>query len=541
MALINELEKMCVSAKALSANSGVANCGDSSTEFTHLLLFSLQVDPQDLLLKSKLESLRTVQELVAFYFETRKWDSVLNQLLSDLMKEANGEQFAKSLSKSRSFRDAGNKAIAQRRYKDAVNCYNEALIVTPRDSSDLALCFNSRSIAFFNLKRFSDAALDAEEAIKLNYPEDKKTNVLVRMSKSLAFSGQQKAALPVLEEMKKLDSNAAEKLQKVLEDKKSYPPDLGPKKTVASRCFEAAFKRSKLLPDASSSVVMSYEEGKGRSLRAVRKMAKGDIISREEHFIGLTLAAFHDHNCYACYATLEERFFPCRTCVFAKFCSSSCCQMYQEEHKSECEAMPFLRFYPFGQSVLRALLKSKQLDRECDAVEPEKWPQHEYASNYRSFESLPGHMESAPLGKLYLLIGAVFTAKLALKLQLFKKDERSLIEHVFRVLLIIRCSQNGLHLMNEDDDGQLKESGLTFGRATNCTLALLNHSCAPNARFVTHGRVCCVTATKAIAKGEEITHSYLPFEGLLLTRDQRRDLLKKRNFFCLCERCLKDL
>merc|ERR1719322_1527420 len=75
-----------------------------------------------------------------------------------------------------------------------------------------------------------------------------------------------------------------------------------------------------------------------------------------------------------------------------------------------------------------------------------------------------------------------------------------------------------------------------IGRATNPTLALLNHSCDPNYRRVSVGRFTLGFATKKILKGEEITDTYCPTFAAA-TKEQRHNGLAKYNFVCNCTPC----
>jgi len=65
-----------------------------------------------------------------------------------------------------------------------------------------------------------------------------------------------------------------------------------------------------------------------------------------------------------------------------------------------------------------------------------------------------------------------------------------------------------------------------------------NHSCCPNATF----REGTIRAQKNIAKGEEITHSYIGVETMIASTRVRRDLLLRRCFFtCSCSRCCRSV
>ncbi|OTA97937.1 hypothetical protein M434DRAFT_391545 [Hypoxylon sp. CO27-5] len=77
------------------------------------------------------------------------------------------------------------------------------------------------------------------------------------------------------------------------------------------------------------------------------------------------------------------------------------------------------------------------------------------------------------------------------------------------------------------------------GVYVNTALAMLNHSCIPNAFVQFVGRKAILHAFQEIKKGEEIEISYI---DVTLPRSQRREALKTRyNFDCVCPRCREDL
>ena len=78
-----------------------------------------------------------------------------------------------------------------------------------------------------------------------------------------------------------------------------------------------------------------------------------------------------------------------------------------------------------------------------------------------------------------------------------------------------------------------------IGRATNPTLALINHSCDPNYRRISKGRITFGFATKFIAKGGEILDTYAQtFDSK--PKGERMKYLEKYNFKCLCLACKED-
>ncbi len=78
-----------------------------------------------------------------------------------------------------------------------------------------------------------------------------------------------------------------------------------------------------------------------------------------------------------------------------------------------------------------------------------------------------------------------------------------------------------------------------IGRATNPSLALINHSCDPNYRRVNVGRHTLAFAIRPIKGGEEITDAYCTTFAAL-SREGRMRALEKYNFVCCCPCCTND-
>lgn len=83
----------------------------------------------------------------------------------------------------------------------------------------------------------------------------------------------------------------------------------------------------------------------------------------------------------------------------------------------------------------------------------------------------------------------------------------------------------------------LDSARVSYGKGLFPISARINHSCDPNSTHFSHGRYNVCYAMRSIAKGEEITNSYVG-DFVKVTRDARRQLLRERlNFDCVCERC----
>jgi hypothetical protein len=78
---------------------------------------------------------------------------------------------------------------------------------------------------------------------------------------------------------------------------------------------------------------------------------------------------------------------------------------------------------------------------------------------------------------------------------------------------------------------------IKYGAAFFELAAFLNHSCDPNCTSLRMGGNMAIFAARDIAKGEELSHSYIP-SNLLLAEAQVRG--KHLHFVCECQRCQRE-
>ncbi|OTB07591.1 hypothetical protein M426DRAFT_317898 [Hypoxylon sp. CI-4A] len=77
------------------------------------------------------------------------------------------------------------------------------------------------------------------------------------------------------------------------------------------------------------------------------------------------------------------------------------------------------------------------------------------------------------------------------------------------------------------------------GFYVNAALAMVNHSCVPNAFVRFTGRNAFLHAYREIEKGEEVTISYI--EVTLPLSERQKELKTRYHFECGCPRCISDL
>ena len=117
--------------------------------------------------------------------------------------------------------------------------------------------------------------------------------------------------------------------------------------------------------------------------------------------------------------------------------------------------------------------------------------------------------------------------------------------------VILRLRTNGGHIVlpgvynNNNNNNQNQPGQQQSGEAGGCgavlssTLSYLNHSCEPNAAAEVRGGCLRITALWPVAKGEELTISYIDAAAHVLVR--RATLRDHYQFDCSCARCKREL
>eukprot|EP01047_Picozoa_sp_COSAG01_P043975 COSAG01_NODE_3939_length_5514_cov_662.486057_11_plen_94_part_00 len=79
-----------------------------------------------------------------------------------------------------------------------------------------------------------------------------------------------------------------------------------------------------------------------------------------------------------------------------------------------------------------------------------------------------------------------------------------------------------------------------MGTALYTQIAVLNHSCAPNAAVVHGGsHLAQLRTTRALRRGEELTITYIDGNERLGVAARRRELQPGYGFVCECAKCGK--
>ncbi|RKF75026.1 SET domain and MYND-type zinc finger protein 6 [Golovinomyces cichoracearum] len=225
----------------------------------------------------------------------------------------------------------------------------------------------------------------------------------------------------------------------------------------------------------------------------------------------LPMCSFAPHLQPRCVTALKR----CSACKIPQYCSSACQRAdWKSIHAKECAHLKLLPDIPPTpvRAVMQVLLKilpGSTWETRCANLEG-----HE-ADRKKRFNSGSGESWGD-----FLLQARAATA--------FSGMEASRIELATSVLSRISC--NSFHATLPD--------ATPVGLAFDPEIALVNHSCAPNAHVIFEGRSMILQSLIPIQKGQELFISYVDVQQECNSR--RQDLWRTYFFWCRCPKCTKE-
>lgn len=224
------------------------------------------------------------------------------------------------------------------------------------------------------------------------------------------------------------------------------------------------------------------------------------------------------HNCFGYHGTKDLKI-SCEECKSAWYCSDACKDaQFSEYHHIECA---FLKKYAKLSSdipnetslrirtLIKLLVKRKL---EIDDVDIKAMD----GLKFEDVENLLAHDDDSDEGSYVLK-----KVKRIIDKKYLMSKEMSMLQLISRA----ECNQFGL--WSEDDD--------LMGASLHPSASFFNHSCVPNCYSQWEGVNLVFKTLYPIAKGSEITISYI--DAHTSTKKRREELLSSYHFLCDCPRC----
>lgn len=320
---------------------------------------------------------------------------------------------------------------------------------------------------------------------------------------------------------------------------------------------------NKSIEFAHASLKLAKSHQKGRQLVTTKDLERGDLIISEKVTVLVVDPACictkeygQMYRCHHCAYALTK-FYTCTTCNIVIYCSVDCLvKSYNAYHRFECEA--FQRHYwkldrtDNSYVAFRMMLYGAHQNFNYDIPEHERFKWGSKENNYPYIYRLETHFQDLPVAKVYEILNAAtkIILYLLVRTTFFKefvcKDQTDLVKYVGGLLVKHYCqAQINCVLVRYPN----LDEGLAFnitgnsGKAICPTIAMLNHSCSPNAVIIPFNDRLVVRTLKPIPADTEITIAYPEMNPFLALAD--RQLIMREYFyfptFCQCSFCVYEM
>lgn len=536
------------------------------------------------------EKLRTVDEFVHFVRKETGIIDAIDDLANKMVLLAQSKKYKsiKNPSLARRLLNEGRKLESSKKLKTALTKLNEAILKAPFPDEEcesdqlLAQILASRSSVLFEQSRFLESIHDGDAAIKFHFPTEgiagilkRRIVCLKRMDREEDFQAELKSIqmLRALPTKDRLINDLIRTADKLIEENpnESVQEDQSQQKIVASFMLMDFSGCNYYLPSAVRNISKEFDGPKGNLLKSKRVLEIGDPVLREEAFVRSIFPGYHESRCNQCMCEIRQRFYPCSGCDVVRYCSTECqVTDWSGFHSYSCEYS--MLFYGF--SILRLVHDIFIAKRKQEFSSNKSWINSYiswlssfifssiHTNDYKSFSGLASTFHSDPHVRMGFLFQSILITRL---LSSINEQESSDIQisplelniFVLKTMLTIECCKvrlpdYDLNQIYEDDLGKEEDSVQAsidrmkkvviknyYGFGIFNTMALLNHSCDPNADYLTHGNQVYVFAKRPIKPNEEITISYGPNANEDPIEDRRKMLLNNFGFTCSCEKCLE--
>ncbi|KAG5898028.1 hypothetical protein JTB14_001740 [Gonioctena quinquepunctata] len=314
--------------------------------------------------------------------------------------------------------------------------------------------------------------------------------------------------------------------------------------------------RSSSIIYAFGLVELQNNNQKGRHLVAKKGISRGEIIINEHPTVlqvepvcvcvGNTNSLYRCHNCgIAC-----KLFYTCGGCNVCIFCSRNCLRVaYKNYHRYECYGLQrhfwSMEDTDYSYLAFRMMLYGASKEFNTDIEDSSYYGSS--ANNYPFIYKLETNfmqMSCAKINKmLYSAVkNLIYLIKKTSFFNQFKGscDLEDIQKYVGGLMVKHYCQAQMNNVILKYPNYKL-EFGFNVvsgsGKAICPTIALLNHSCSPNAVVIVFSEYVVVKCLKPIKAGEEITICYSEVSALMTVNERQLITREILGFTCQCSFC----
>lgn len=505
-------------------------------------------------------------------------------LMYDLpVQIAEDSETLKNGGKALQLKDIGNRYFGRGEFLKALETYSNAVLLAPR--KDLGVILANRSATLYHLEKYNYGLTDAEEALRVGYPQELLYKIQERRARCLlglkrhdeavlAFRNALQAldtAKLTLDKKQKLEADIRVMLAVI--DKGNQLAQKTPRIPQREKISESPKRMPKIddcnrLYSSCSKAIEIRDEGGsiGRHAVATKDIEPGEILAIEGPYCAALLPEYRLTNCYYCFTKI---FVPiptlCETCNYVAYCSISCRNKDSKTHENECMILPSLWISKTSVNCFLALKAIVQrpfdeLFRLKDQLEISKGRvQISEQQPYRTddFETIYGLVTHEDKRTSEDIFHRTYIATWLLRLL---KASRYFPESVktpdtakakpsdgelyiggliLHNLMIIQFNAHEISelAIPKGNNTLAKAKNKFIGGGLYPTISLFNHSCSPGVIRYFIGTTMVVRAIRSIPSGEEVSENYGPIFATSPEAERKRKLRLQYWFDCNCEAC----
>lgn len=423
---------------------------------------------------------------------------------------ANVQELTKNVELAVQLRENGNRLFGEKKYHEAIACYNQSISHAEKKTLALAYAYDDRSNCFFRLKLYQQCQNDIQLTKDAGYPWSEMTKLDIREQDC--------------KDMKKKQGNTSHVREPKLDfaENPDHPGVADCLNIVESSTYGRHVVTNRNLKIGQTILIEQPFAFKHEPMEPDHSKACDPFVDKSRIIEHKRLGKNTFGRCFNCYAECAN-LIPCKMCAGALFCDEAC--MTKAYHKFDCMKPDNSKKETFG-LVLRMLYRTNEafpsvdeLMKTCEVLRTGA-NMKELEGDQKMFSmifQLPIHSDKQWSPNLKLIRSATcLIFDRVMQFPEFNTKFTSKQHHRFLKHLILHLFHIAEHAINaseyslETDNQNLGAFSLrTFGNGMYPFGSHINHSCVPNIcwYFVDHRLICRVI--RPIKKGAQLFGSYL--------------------------------
>ncbi|XP_066159311.1 SET and MYND domain-containing protein 4-like [Euwallacea fornicatus] len=498
-------------------------------------------------IKGEFGKLKTDEERIEFVYKSKQTGKYIENYLKNVQ-----EVFRpKNVELSRKLRLDAEKLLNQQDYDKALIFYSQSVMRAPKtgyakqidQGVSLALSLWGRSQVLLHLHQFENSLADIQEACKEKLPASYKAQAFWNMGICYTKLGDEMRASVSFDLGKKLLSNNAEKVQKLLEDKQKWNKTEENPRASNLTCEKPKIEISNPnLPNASVKLSLKKSPGMGRYVVANQNISTGETLIIEPPYAACLLPEMAGTHCHHCFQRLKSPI-GCHECSNVAFCCGKCRdEAMSTYHQYECKYLDLL--FGSGMSILGyislRIITQKGL-KKCLQI-------YENRNNERLYKLCTNSDSRSPEDFLQRTLMAAFLLRCLQRSGFFGTDDIHRVKPTQVEVYITSMLLFNLQML-QFNAHEIFETRYVFGSARSSsknvcigvgvyeTASMFNHDCHLALSRYFSGKNIVLTSIRPLKKNDLIPENYGPLFTKKSLAERKRSLLSRYWFDCCCLAC----